>query len=62
MGNIISETEDDHDCIAARLIQLIEQVNNVLCTFNKLDQVSKTSSSLYGSLTCMGFMVLLPAC
>jgi len=43
--------------IAARRFQLIGQVNNVLCTVGKLDQISKNSlsckfrSSLYASVT-----------
>ena len=41
LGNIISETEDDYDCIAARRIQLIGQVNNVLSTFGKLNPNTK---------------------
>ena len=57
LGNIISETEDDYDCIAARRIQLIGQVNNVLSTFGKLNPNTKNNllyklcSSLYGSIT-----------
>ena len=41
LGNILNETEDDHDCISARRVQLIGQVNNVLCTFGKLGPVTK---------------------
>lgn len=57
LGNIISENEDDYECIAARRIQLIGQVNNVLSTFGKLDPTTKNNllyklcSSLYGSVT-----------
>lgn len=57
LGNIISETEDDYNCIAARRIQLIGQVNNVLSTFGKLNSNTKNQllyklcSSLYGSVT-----------
>jgi hypothetical protein len=57
LGNIINETEDDHDCISARRIQLIGQINNVLCTFGKLGAATKENllyklcSSLYGSVT-----------
>jgi hypothetical protein len=48
--------EDDYNCIAARRIQLIGQVNNVLSTFGKLNPNTKNSllyklcSSLYGSV------------
>ena len=54
LGNIISETEDDHNCIVARRIQLIGQVNNVLSTFGKLNPYTKNHllyklcSSQYG--------------
>lgn len=57
LGNILNETEDDHDCISARRVQLIGQVNNVLCTFGKLGPVTKNNllyklcSSFYGSVT-----------
>jgi hypothetical protein len=57
LGNIISETEDDYNCIAARRIQPIGQVNNVLSTFGKLNPNTKNNllyklcSSLYGSVT-----------
>jgi hypothetical protein len=57
LGNIISETEDDHNCIAARRIQIIGPVNNVLITFGKLNPYTKNHflyklcSSLYGSVT-----------
>ena len=57
LGNIISETQDDYSCIAARRIQLIGQVNNVLSTFGKLNPITKNHllfklcSSLYGSVT-----------
>ena len=57
LGNIISETQDDYNCIAARRIQLIGQVNNVLSTFGKLNPITKNHllfklcSSLYGSVT-----------
>jgi hypothetical protein len=43
LGNIINENEDDHECIAARRIQFIAQVNNVLSTFGKLDPLTKNN-------------------
>lgn len=57
LGNIINETEDDHDCISARRIQLTGQVNNVLSTFGKLGPATRNNllyrlcSSFYGSVT-----------
>ena len=56
LRNIISETEDDHNCIAARCIQLIGQVNNVLSTFGKLDPTAK--NNLLHKL-CLVYMALL---
>ena len=58
LGNIISENEEDYNCIAARRIQLIGQVNNILSTFGKLYPYTnnrllyKFCSSLYGSVIC----------
>ena len=56
LGNIISEDQSDSLSISSRRDQLIGEINNVLCTFGKLDPLVKTDllykycSSLYGSV------------
>lgn len=56
LGNVISDQQSDSECIQRRRIQLIGQINDVLCVFRKLDSVVKTDllykycSSFYGSV------------
>jgi len=55
LGNIISETEDDYQCIAAKRFLLIGQVNSVLPSENSTQQLK---IACYKSYTIV-YMVLL---